>query len=102
MKIAVVGLGYVGMSLAVLLSQRDEVCALDISEERVNLVNNKKSPIADTEIEHYLVEKSLNLSAITNAEEAFKGADYIIIATPTNYDPIKNYFDTSTVEKVVK
>ena len=102
MKIAVAGLGYVGMSLAVLLSQRYEVWALDISEERVRLLNEKKSPIADDEIEKYLSERKLNLTATMDLTAAYKDADYIIVATPTDYDPVLNYFDTSTVEAVVK
>jgi UDPglucose 6-dehydrogenase len=102
MKIAVVGMGYVGMSMAVLLSQHHEVWAVDISEERVNLVKDKKSPIEDKEIETYLAEKNLNLTATAIAEDAFEGAAYIIVATPTNYDPKQNYFDTSSVETVLK
>ena len=102
MKIVVAGLGYVGMSMAVLLSQKHNVYALDISEQRVNCINEKKSPIADREIEQYLIEKQLQLTATTDAATAFKGADFIIVATPTNYDPKLNFFDTSTVESVVK
>lgn len=102
MKITVVGMGYVGMSMAVLLSQRHQVVAHDISEERVRLVNEKKSPIEDKEIEKYLAEKVLKLTATTQPEEAYCGADYIIVATPTDYDAKRNYFDTSTVEAVVK
>ena len=102
MKIAVAGLGYVGMSLSVMLAQRHEVSAYDISEERVMLVNEKKSPIADDEIERYLREKELQLTATNNPETAFAGADYIIVATPTDYDPKLNYFDTSSVEAVLK
>ena len=102
MKIAVAGMGYVGMSIAVLFSQRNQVVALDISEERVKLVNNKKSPIEDKEIEKYLSEKTLNLTATTKPEEAYSSADFIIIATPTDYDPKQNYFDTSSVETVIK
>jgi len=101
MKIAVAGLGYVGMSLAVLLAQRNEVWAVDISEERVKLVNNKKSPIKDEEIERFLAEKELNLTATIDTKKAYEGADYIIVATPTDYDPKQNYFDTSSVEQVV-
>ena len=101
MKIASIGLGYVGMSLAVLLAQQNEVWAVDISEERVKLVNNKQSPIKDPDIEKFLAEKTLNLHATTDAAVAFKDADYIIVATPTDYDPTLNYFDTSTVEQVV-
>jgi len=102
MKIAVAGLGYVGMSLAVLLSQRYEVCALDISEERVRLVNDKKTPVEDKEIERYLAEKTLLLTATTDATKAFDGAKFIIVSTPTDYDPKLNNFNTSTVEQVVK
>jgi UDPglucose 6-dehydrogenase len=102
MRIAVAGTGYVGLSLAVLLSQKNEVKALDIIEEKVNMLNNKKSPIADKEIEDYLKSKELKLKATLDEKEAFEDAEYIIIATPTNYDPEKNYFDTSTVENVIE
>lgn len=102
MKITVVGLGYVGMSMAVLLSQANEVVAIDISQERVNSVNNKISPIEDEWIERYLAEKPLNLKATTDIETAFKSADYIIVATPTDYDPDLNYFNTDTVEDVIQ
>ncbi|MCL2217057.1 MAG: nucleotide sugar dehydrogenase [Defluviitaleaceae bacterium] len=102
MKIAVAGLGYVGMSLSVLLAQRHEVWALDISEERVGMVACGKSPIQDEDIERYIAEKKLNLTTTTDAEAAFAGAEYIIVATPTDYDPKLNYFDTSSVEMVVK
>jgi len=102
MKIAVIGMGYVGMSLAVLLAQRHNVVAFDICEDRVQLVNKKKSPIEDRETEKFLSEKKLSLTATTDAKFAFTGADFVIIATPTNYDPTQNYFDTSTVEYVVK
>lgn len=101
MKIAVAGLGYVGLSLAVLLAQRNEVVAVDISEERVNKINAKKSPIADKELEDYLANKPLSLVATMDAEEAYANAQIIIIATPTNYDPDKNFFDTSSIEKVL-
>jgi len=100
-KIAVAGTGYVGLSNAVLLAQHNEVVALDIIEEKVNLINNKQSPIADNEIEDFLATKQLNLRATTNAEEAFKDADFVIISTPTNYDPEQNYFDTSSVETII-
>lgn len=101
MKIAVAGTGYVGLSNAVLLAQQNEVWAVDILQEKVDLINNKKSPIADKEIEDYLISKDLNLTATTDAEAAYKDADYIIISTPTNYDSEKNYFDTSSVETVL-
>lgn len=102
MKITVAGTGYVGLSNAVLLAQNNEVVALDIIQEKVNLINNQISPIQDTEIEEYLKNKELNLTATTNSEEAHKGADFVIISTPTNYDPIENYFDTSSVEEVIE
>ncbi len=101
-KITVVGLGYVGTSLAVLLSQNNQVIAVDISEERVNLVNQNKSPISDDKIEEYLSTKDLNLKATSDAEFAYKWADFVVVATPTNYDSKKNYFDTSAVESVVE
>lgn len=102
MKIAVAGTGYVGLSNAILLSQHNEVYAVDIIQEKVDLINNKKSPIIDKEIEEYLATKKLNLTATTDANLAYKDADFIIISTPTNYDPEKNYFDTSSVEAVVE
>ena len=101
-KIAVAGTGYVGLSLAVLLAQHNEVVALDIVPEKVELLNNRKSPIQDDYIEKYLAEKELNLKATTDAKEAYEGADFVIIATPTNYDSTKNFFDTSAVEAVIK
>lgn len=101
-KIAVAGTGYVGLSLAVLLSQNNEVIAVDIAPEKVELINSWKSPIQDEYIEKYLKEKELHLTAVTDAEDAFKKADFIIIATPTNYDSQKNFFDTSAVESVIK
>lgn len=101
MKIAVAGTGYVGLSLAVLLSQRNEVFAVDVIQSKVDLINSKKSPIVDKEIEDYLSSKKLNLTATTDAQKAYTGADFIIISTPTNYDPHKNYFDTSSVEAVL-
>ena len=101
MKIAVAGTGYVGLSIATLLAQHNDVMAVDVVEEKVNLINNKKSPIQDDYIEKYLAEKELNLIATMDAEKAYKDADFVVIATPTNYDPIKNYFDTSHVEEVI-
>jgi len=100
-KIAVAGLGYVGLSLAVLLSQHNEVVALDIIKEKVDMINNKKSPISDKDIEEYLKTKELNLTATTDKVKAYKDAEYIIIATPTDYDPDKNYFNTKSVESVI-
>lgn len=102
MKIAVAGTGYVGLSNSILLAQNNEVWAVDIVEEKVDLINHKKSPIVDKEIEEYLAEKPLNLRATTDAKVAYEGADFIIISTPTNYDEKKNYFDTSSVEAVIK
>ena len=101
MKIAVAGTGYVGLSIATLLAQHNEVVAVDIFPEKVDLINNKKSPIQDDYIEQYLAEKSLNLRATLNAEEAYKDADFIVIAAPTNYYSQKNFFDTSAVEAVI-
>lgn len=102
MKIAVVGVGYVGLSNAVLFAQHNEVLAVDVSKERVDMVNAHKSPIVDREIEEYLAEKQLNLCASTDGKEFYKNADYIVIATPTNYDPESNYFNTSSVESVIE
>ncbi|PAD81699.1 UDP-glucose 6-dehydrogenase [Niallia circulans] len=101
MKITVAGTGYVGLSNAILLAQHNEVIALDIIQEKVDLINNKKSPIIDNEIEEYLATKDLNLTATTDNYAAFKDAEYVIISTPTNYDPEKNYFNTRTVEAVI-
>lgn len=101
-KIAVAGTGYVGLSLAVLLAQHNKVTAVDIIPEKVELINNKKSPIQDDYIETYLTEKELDLSATLDAEEAYKNAEFVIIAAPTNYDSKKNNFDTSAVETVIK
>ena len=102
MKIAVAGTGYVGLSLATLLSQHHQVTAVDVVAEKVELINKRKSPIQDEYIERYLAEKPLQLKATTNGAEAYKDADFIIIATPTNYDPVKNYFDTTHVEEVIE
>ena len=101
MKIAVAGTGYVGLSLAVLLAQKNEVTAVDIVPEKVELINNKKSPIQDEYIEKYLAEKPLDLTATLDAESAYKDADFVIIAAPTNYDSKQNFFDTSAVESVI-
>ena len=102
MKIAVAGTGYVGLSIATLLSQHHEVMAVDIIPEKVNLINHKKSPIKDEYIEKYLAEKDLNLTATLDTEAAYKDADFVVIAAPTNYDSKKNFFDTSAVEAVIK
>lgn len=101
-KIAVAGTGYVGLSIATLLSQHHSVTAVDVVPEKVELINNKKSPIQDDYIEKYLAEKDLKLKATTDGEKAYKDADFVVIATPTNYDPVKNYFDTSHVEEVIE
>lgn len=102
MKIVVVGTGYVGLSNAIILAQHNEVKAVDIIQTKVDMINNRISPIVDKEIEEYLATKKLNLVATTNYEAAYKDADFVIISTPTNYDPNKNYFDTSSVEVVIK
>ena len=102
MKIAVAGTGYVGLSLAVLLAQNNRVYAVDIVPEKVEMINNRKSPIQDDYIERYLVEKVLDLTATLNAKEAYSDADFVVIAVPTNYDSKKNFFDTSAVENVIK
>lgn len=102
LKIAVAGTGYVGLSLAVFLAQHHQVTAVDIDPEKVEMVNNKKSPIQDDYIEEYLTERNLNLVATLNAEVAYSDADFVLIATPTNYDNKKNFFDTSAVEAVIK
>lgn len=102
MKIAVAGVGYVGLSNAIILAQNNEVVALDVIQEKADMINNKKSPIIDKEIEEYLLEKELNLFATTDKVKAIEGAEYVIISTPTNYDPEKNYFDTSSVEAVIE
>ena len=102
MKIAVAGVGYVGLSLAVLLSQHDEVYAVSTTPAKVELINSGKSPIKDKEIEEYLASRKLNLTATTDKEGAYRDAEFVVIATPTNYDPDKNYFDTSCVEDVIR
>ncbi|MDD6070634.1 MAG: nucleotide sugar dehydrogenase [Clostridiales bacterium] len=102
MKIAVAGTGYVGLSNSILLAQNNEVVALDIIQEKVDMINNRKSPLVDKEIEEYLASRELNLRATVDVEEALKGAEFVIISTPTNYDPDKNYFDTSLVEDIIE
>ncbi len=102
MKIAVAGTGYVGLSIATLLAQHHEVMAVDIIEEKVNMINDRKSPIQDNEIETFLSEKKLNLVATLDAKKAYKDANFVVIAAPTNYDSKKNFFDTSAVEAVIK
>ena len=101
-KIAVAGTGYVGLSIATLLAQHNEVVAVDIVPEKVEVINNKKSPIQDDYIEKYLAEKELNLVATLDAKAAYEDADFVVIAAPTNYDSKKNFFDTSAVEAVIK
>ena len=100
-KIAVAGTGYVGMSIATLLAQHHEVVAVDVLPEKVEKINRKVSPIQDDYIEQYLVEKPLHLSATLDGTAAYKEADFIVIAAPTNYDPVKNYFDTHHIEDVI-
>ncbi len=101
MNIAVAGTGYVGLSIATLLAQHNHVTAVDVVPEKVDLINNKKSPIQDEYIEKYLVEKPLDLTATLDGEKAYKDAEYVVIAAPTNYDPVKNFFDTTHVEEVI-
>ena len=102
LKIAVAGTGYVGLSIATLLSQHHRVTAVDVIPEKADLINRRKSPIQDEYIEKYLAEKELSLTATTDGADAYKDADFVVIATPTNYDPVKNYFDTSHVEEVIE
>jgi UDPglucose 6-dehydrogenase len=102
LKITVAGTGYVGMSAAILLSQHNHVCAVDILENKVDMINRKISPIKDELIENYLRNKKLDLTATTNAQEAYTDADFVVIAVPTNYDSQKNFFDTSAVENVIE
>lgn len=99
-RIAVAGTGYVGLSIATLLSQHHQVTAVDVVPEKVNLINNRQSPIQDDYIEKYLAEKDLHLKATTNGEEAYKNADFIVIATPTNYDPVKTTSTRLTLKKL--
>ena len=101
MKIAVAGTGYVGLSIATLLAQHNEVVAVDVIPEKVELINNHKSPIQDEYIEKYLAEKELNLRATLDGESAYRDADFVVIAAPTNYDPVKNFFDTHHIEDVI-
>ena len=101
MKIAVAGTGYVGLSIATLLAQHNTVYAVDVIPEKVELINNRKSPIQDDYIEKYLAEKELELTATLDAKLAYSNADFVVIATPTNYDSQKNFFDTSAVEAVI-
>ena len=101
LRIAVAGTGYVGLSIATLLAQHHPVVAVDVIPEKVDLINNRKSPIQDDYIEKYLAEKPLNLNATLDGASAYKEADFVVIAAPTNYDPVKNYFDTSHVEEVI-
>ena len=101
MKIAVAGTGYVGLSIATLLARKHKVTAVDIIPEKVEMVNERKSPIQDEYIEKYFAEENLDLIATTDAESAYKDADFVVIATPTNYDPKRNFFDTSAVEDVI-
>ena len=102
LKIAVAGTGYVGLSIATLLSQHHQVTAVDVIPEKVDLINQRKSPIQDDYIEKYLAEKDLNLTATLDGAKAYSDADFVVIAAPTNYDPVKNYFDTSHVEEVIE
>src|SRR5699024_8047397 len=102
MKITIAGTGYVGLSNAVLLAQHNEVIAVDIVEEKVEMINNQQSPIEDMEISDFLLNKELNLVATTDVEKAYKDAEFVVIATPTNYDEERDYFDTSSVEKVIQ
>ena len=100
-KIAIAGTGYVGLSVATLLAQHNHVTAVDVIPEKVDLINSRKSPIRDEYIEKYLAEKELDLTATLDGAAAYADAEYVVVATPTNYDPVKNYFDTSSVEAVV-
>jgi len=101
-NIAVAGIGYVGLSNAVSLAQNNQVTAVDVNPERVAQVNARQCPIVDADLEGYLRDKPLQLTATTNAAKAYAGADFVVVATPTNYDPVENYFDTSSVEAVIR
>ena len=101
LKIAVAGTGYVGLSIATLLAQHHQVIAVDVIQEKVDVLNSKQSPIQDEYLEVYLKEKTLNLTATLDYKRAYKDADFVVIAVPTNYDPVKNYFNTSRVEEVI-
>ncbi len=100
-KIAVAGTGYVGLSIATLLAQHNKVTAVDIIPEKVDMINSRKSPIQDDYIERYLAEKQLDLTATLDGRQAYRDADFVVIAAPTNYDPVKNYFDTHCIEDVI-
>ena len=100
-NIAIAGTGYVGLSIATLLAQHNRVTAVDIIPEKVDMINKRKSPIQDEYIEKFLAEKELNLTATTDGAEAYRNADFVVIAAPTNYDPVKNYFDTHCIEDVI-
>ena len=102
MKITIAGAGYVGLANAVLLSQHNHVALVDVVQAKIDAINDRKSPLADREIEEYLTAKELDLIAVTDGAAAYREADFVIIATPTNYDPVKNNFDTSTVETVIQ
>ena len=102
LKVAVAGTGYVGLSIATLLAQHHKVIAVDIVPEKIDMINNRKSPLQDEYIEKYLAEKELDLYATLDAEKAYKEADFVVIAAPTNYDSRKNFFDTSAVEDIIK
>ena len=102
MNIAVVGTGYVGLANAILLAQNNDVVALDLSSEKIAMISRRQSPIADKEIQEYLAEESLSITGTTNPEIAYKDADFVIIATPTDYDPSTNHFDTSSVDSVIQ
>ena len=102
MNITVAGTGYVGMSIAVLLSGQNRVTAIDVVPEKVDMINNRISPIQDKELEEYLATKDLDLTATTDPEKAYKDADYVVICVPTNYDPNKNFFDTHHIEEVIE